>query len=150
MFSGSPVLTNLLLLWVCTHLAHMHAHTHAHIHTHTHTHTHIHPGFSFGGTLACSIAAGVWDTPYIRTDVLKMSLVCITFGQPHITMPTIARVTSDQPDMVSVIHTIRLQDDVVPRLLSVLNECCSELGPKEERTGIILSTSHMAKQVCHF
>ena len=98
--------------------------------------------------LACSIAAGVWDTPYIRADVLKKSLVCITFGQPHITMPTVARVTSEQPDMMSVIHTIRLQDDVVPRLLSVFNECCSELGPKEEGGGITLKAPPMAKLVC--
>ena len=59
-------------------------------------------------------------------------------------MQTVAKVTSKQLDMVSVIHTIHLQDDVVPRLLPVLNECCSELGPKEDKGG-----SHMAKVVCH-
>ena len=107
----------------------------------------LHPGFSFGGLLACSITAAVWDTPYIRPDVLKRSLVCITFGQPHIALPAVAKVAREQPEMVSVIHTIHLQDDVFPRLLSVLNECCSELGPKEEKGGIKLKAPSMAKLV---
>ena len=107
----------------------------------------IHPGFSFGGLLACSITAAVWDTPYIRADVLKRSLVCVTFGQPHIALPAVAKVAREQPEMVSVIHTIHLQDDVFPRLLSVLNECCSELGPKEEKGGIKLKAPSMAKLV---
>ena len=108
----------------------------------------IYPGYSFGGLLACSITAAVWDTPYIRPDVLKRSLVCVTFGQPHIALPAVAKVAREQPEMVSVIHTIHLQEDVFPRLLSVLNECCSELGPKEEKGGIKLKPPSMAKQVC--
>ena len=36
-------------------------------------------GFSFGGLLACTVAACVWDLPYISLDLLK-NLVCITFG----------------------------------------------------------------------
>ena len=107
----------------------------------------LHPGFSFGGLLACSITAAVWNTPYIRPDVLKRSLVCITFGQPHIALPAVAKVAREQPEMVSVIHTIHLQDDVFPRLLSVLNECCSELGPKEEKSEIKLKAPSMAKMV---
>ena len=107
----------------------------------------VHPGFSLGGLLACSITAAVWDTPYIRADVLKRSLVCITFGQPHIALPAVAKVAREQPEMVSVIHTIHLQDDVFPRLLSVLNECCSELGPKEEKGGIKLKAPYVAKLV---
>ena len=109
---------------------------------------HTYPGFSFGGLLACSITAAVWNTPYIRPDVLKRSLVCITFGQPHIALPAVAKVAREQPEMVSVIHTIHLQDDVFPRLLSVLNECCSELDPKEEKSDIQLNPPPMAKLVC--
>ena len=108
----------------------------------------LHPGFSFGGLLACSITAGVWDTPYIRADVLKRSLVCVTFGQPHIALPAVAKVAREQPEMVSVIHTIHLQNDVFPQLLSVLNECCSELGPKEKKGGIKLKPPSMPKLVC--
>ena len=74
--------------------------------------------------------------------------MCITFGQPHIALPAVAKVAREQPEMVSVIHTIHLQDDVFSRLLSVLNECCSELGPKEEKGGIKLKPPSMAKLVC--
>lgn len=104
-------------------------------------------GFSFGGLLACSLTAAVWNTPYIQPDVLKRRLICITFGQPHLTLPAVANVAKEQPAMKSVIHTIHLQDDIFPRLLSILNECCSELGSNEEKGGITLKSPSLAKLV---
>ena len=105
-------------------------------------------GFSLGGLLACAVTAAVWRTPYIRADVLKKGLVCITFGQPHITLPCMSEVAREQPELVSTIHTLYLHDDVIPRIFPLLNECCSDFGPKAEKGEIKLKTSSTAKMVC--
>ena len=105
-------------------------------------------GFSLGGLLACAVTAAVWRTPYIRADVLKKGLVCITFGQPHITLPCVSEVAREQPELVSTIHTLYLHDDVIPRIFPLLNECCSDFGPKAEKGEIKLKTSSTAKMVC--
>ena len=106
-----------------------------------------HSGFSLGGLLACAVAANVWNSAYIRTDVLQKSLICITFGQPHIPLPGVLQTAKEQPELASAIHTLHLYDDLFPRVLPLLNECCSELGPKEETAAITLKTPSMAKMV---
>ena len=53
----------------------------------------------------------------------------------------------EQPELASAIHTLHLYDDVFPRVLPLLNECCSELGPKEETAAITLKAPSMAKMV---
>ena len=105
-------------------------------------------GFSLGGLLACAVTAAVWNTPYIRADVLKKSLVCITFAQPHITLPCVSEVARERPEVASTIHTLHLHDDVIPRIFPLLNECCSDLSPKEEKGEIKLKTLPTAKMVC--
>ena len=94
-------------------------------------------GFSFGGLLACAVAASVWETCYISTDLLRQNLVCITFGQPHVAMPMLDRVVSQRPELVSTIHSFHCEDDPVPRLLRFLDvswsqECTVE--GKESKT----------------
>jgi len=105
-------------------------------------------GFSLGGLLACAVIAAVWRTPYIRTDVLKKGLVCITFGQPHVTLPCLSEFAREQPEVASTIHTLHLHDDVIPRILPLLSECCSDLRHKEERGEIKMKTLSTAKMVC--
>ena len=85
-------------------------------------------GFSFGGLLACAVAASVWETPYISTDLLRQNLVCITFGQPHVAMPMLDRVVSRRPELVSTIHSFHCEDDPVPRLLRFLDVSWSQEG----------------------
>ena len=85
-------------------------------------------GFSFGGLLACAIASHVWDSDYIQSSLLKENLVCITFAQPHIPVPGLPEVAIERPDLVSTIHTVYWEGDLVPRLSRFLNECCSSLG----------------------
>jgi len=76
----------------------------------------------------------VWDSEYIRSSLLKENLVCITFAQPHIPVPGLPEVAIEQPDLVSTIHTIYWEGDLVPRLSRFLNECCSSLGSEEKHS----------------
>ena len=105
-----------------------------------------HSGCSLGGLLACAVAADVWSSAYIRTDILQNSLVCVTFGQPHISLPGVLQAARE-PELASAIHTLHLYDDVFPRVLPLLNECCNELGPKEETATITLKAPSMTKMV---
>ena len=110
-----------------------------------HTYTCMHyPGFSFGGMLASSVTAAVWETPYIGADLLKKNLVCITFGQPLFSLPAVHNVAREQ-EIKLTIHTIHIQEDVFPRAISVLNECCSDLQRKDEK--IKMKLPPMAKLV---
>ena len=95
-------------------------------------------GFSFGGLLACAIAACVWNSPYISSNLLKENLACITFAQPHIPVPWLPEVARECPDLVSAIHTVYWEGDPVPRLARFLNECCSSLGSEESKASVQL------------
>ena len=89
-------------------------------------------GFSFGGLLACAVAASVWDTPYIGSDLLKEKLTCITFGQPHVSVEVTARLAMMRPEMAATLHAIYTQDDVVPRLMGLLDESWEARAKLEE------------------
>ena len=98
----------------------------------------VNVGFSFGGLLACAIAACVWDLPYISSSFLKENLACITFAQPHIPVPWLPEVARERPDLVSTIYTVYWEGDLVPRLARFLNECCSSLGSDESKVSLQL------------
>ena len=107
-------------------------------------------GFSFGGLLACAIAAEVWNTPYIGSDLLKENLVCITFAQPHVSVPLLADVVRQRAELASTIHCIYSQDDVVPCLMRFLDESWSSqslLDSKESKPGTQLIVPDQLKAV---
>ena len=107
-------------------------------------------GFSFGGLLACAIAAEVWNTPYIGSDLLKENLVCITFAQPHVSVPMLVDVVRQRAELASTIHGIYSQDDVVPRLMRFLDESWSSqtlLDSKESKPGTQLIVPDKLKAV---
>jgi len=76
----------------------------------------------------------VWDSEYIPSSLLKKNLVCITFAQPHVPVSGLPEVAIEQPDLVSTIHTVYWEGDLVPRLSRFLNECCSSLGSEEKHS----------------
>ena len=82
-------------------------------------------GFSFGALLASTVAAQVWDLPYLSSDLLKENLACITFGQPHVTLQIVQKVAMQRPDFTTTIHTVYSQDDCVPQLMRFLDESWS-------------------------
>ncbi len=55
-------------------------------------------------------------------DLLKSHLVCITFGQPHVTVPLLADVARQRAELASTIHCVYSQDDMVPRVMKFLDE----------------------------
>ena len=77
--------------------------------------------------LACSIAVQVWQRGYIPAQLLQENLVCITFAQPHLPVPQLADLARDRPEIASTIHAIYFEEDIVPRLLRVLDLPCSTL-----------------------
>ena len=96
-------------------------------------------GFSFGGLLALSLAALLWKLPYFEfsTDLLKENFVCITFGQPIISLPTVQEVAEECPEFESVVHSIFTKADVVPQLMKFLDR------KYEEQSAQILLTSEI-------
>ncbi len=75
----------------------------------------------------------VWNTPYMGADLLKDHLVCITFGQPHVTVPLLAEVARQRAELASTIHSVYSQDDMVPRLMKFLDESWNYLTPLGEK-----------------
>ena len=95
-------------------------------------------GFSFGGLLANTVAAQVWDLPYLSADLLKENLACITFGQPHVTLQIVQKVAMQRPELTATIHAVYSQDDCVPQLMRLLDESWSseELLQEMESSGV--------------
>ncbi len=88
------------------------------------------PGFSLGGLLALSVSALLWKLPLLSMEVLKKSVICITFGQPLISLPHVKDVVQGTPEFEGIVHSIFIKEDSVPRVLSFLDtECdCAELA----------------------
>ena len=78
-------------------------------------------GFSFGGMLAWSVTASLWKSPLINTNVLEKNLCCIALSPPLINTPLLQEVCVDMPQIKSTLHSIIIQDDVVPRLTMFLD-----------------------------
>ena len=74
----------------------------------------------------------MWDTPYIGSDLLKEKLTCITFGQPHVSVEVTASLAMMRPEMAATLHAIYTQDDVVPRLMGLLDESWEARANLEE------------------
>ena len=96
-------------------------------------------GFSFGGLLALSLAALLWKLPYFEfsTDLLKENFICITFGQPIISLPAVQEVIEECPEFEAVVHSIFTKADLIPRLMKFLDQKC------EEQCAQILLTSEI-------
>ena len=73
-------------------------------------------GFSFGGVLATCVAAKLWCKA-LDSQLLKRNLCCITFGQPIITVSTVAAVANTFPDLNSILHLVYDKEDTFPGLM---------------------------------
>ena len=82
-------------------------------------------GFSFGGMLACCIAANIWRRSQINADVLKEQVICITFGQPLISIPFVQEVIRDcGQQFEGTIYSMFNKDDAIPGLLQYFHISC--------------------------
>ena len=68
------------------------------------------------------MTALVWDLPYISADLLKDNLTCITFGKPCVSVRVIQTVAQRRPEISTTIRSIYSESDVVPSLMSFLDE----------------------------
>ena len=93
-------------------------------------------GFSFGGLLASAVAASVWDTPYISSDLLKKNMTCITFGQPLVSVDIIQNVAIRRPEIVTTINAVLTEQDQIPSLMGLLDECWSEKAQTKSALGV--------------
>ena len=80
-----------------------------------------HTGFSYGGMLACSVAAILWKDSCIPIEALEKNVVCITYGQPVISIPSVQQVIKDIPHFQDTIYCVFKKEDVVPTVLRYFN-----------------------------
>ena len=98
-------------------------------------------GFSFGGMLACSIAAVLWKDSCIPIEVLEKNVVCITYGQPVISIPSVQHVIKNIPHFQDTIYCVFTKEDVFPTVLRYFN-CISYVSRgKCSMTALTPSTS---------
>ena len=67
--------------------------------------------------MACSVTAKLFQQPYLISDQLAGSLMCVTFGQPLISMQEIKETAHQLPLFKSVLHCIYAENDVLPQLM---------------------------------
>lgn len=82
-------------------------------------------GFSFGGMLACYVAANLWKKSFISGDVLEKNVICITFAQPLIPIPYMEEAIKDFPQFEATIHTVYDKEDFFPRVLYYYTVGCN-------------------------
>ena len=85
---------------------------------------HTHAGFSFGGMMACHMAAVLWKGSSLDRDILKKNIICITFGQPLIPIVSVEEAINDHPQFEDTIHAVYEKDDFIPRVLYYYNIGC--------------------------
>eukprot|EP00731_Ephydatia_muelleri_P033464 Em0030g21a len=85
-------------------------------------------GFSFGGMLACFVAASIWNSSVISPEEFKHRVICITFGQPLIGIPLVEDIINTSHEFRESIHLIFDQTDVIPRLLRFTSSTKAQLG----------------------
>ena len=77
--------------------------------------------------MASSIATKIWSRPFIEVQDLQENLVCITFAQPHIPVPQLLDIAMEIPEIRSTLHAVYYENDVLPQVLMLLDQCCSTL-----------------------
>ena len=85
----------------------------------------VYIGFSFGGMLACYVAANIWKKSYISIGVLERRVACITFGQPLITLPFVQDTIQKFPQFEATVHSVFDKEDIVPRLFRYFRVGCT-------------------------
>ena len=93
------------------------------------------------------MATQVWQSPYISSRHLQENFVCITFAQPHLPVPQLADIARDCPEIASTIHAIYYEEDLVPRLMKVLDLPCSTLGKDNTEAGLKIKVKELPKSV---
>ena len=86
----------------------------------------FHVGFSFGGMLACCVAANIWKKSFLSPQVLEKNMICITFGQPLMGIAFVQEVIRMFPVFENTIHSVLDKRDLVPRILRYFTVGCTQ------------------------
>ena len=78
-------------------------------------------GFSFGGMLACCVAANLWEETYVSIDTLQKN---VTYGQPMINIPFVKEAIRHFPQLRNTIHLIYDKEDTFPLVFRYFNIGC--------------------------
>ncbi len=97
-------------------------------------------GFSYGGMLACFVAAILWKDSCIPIEALEQNVVCITYGQPVISIPYVQQVVKDIPHFHDTIYCVFEKADVLPSVFRYFN-CIPRLMPSSQSGMTALSSS---------
>lgn len=73
-------------------------------------------GFSLGGLLALSVTASLWKEGLIGVEILEKNLCCICQSPVLINIPVLQEVSIETPQIKSTLHSILVNDDIIPRL----------------------------------
>lgn len=74
--------------------------------------------------MACHLAAILWKRSSVSRDILEKNIICITFGQPLIPIPSVEEAIKDYPQFEATIHAVYDKDDFFPRVLYYYNVGC--------------------------
>lgn len=81
-------------------------------------------GFSFGGLLACYVAAYIWRASCLDTSRLQKNVSCITFGQPLFSIPYVQEMIQIYPAFEKTLYLVLDKEDIVPPLLCYFGIGC--------------------------
>ena len=89
------------------------------------------PGFSFGGILAHLCATHLWSLSQgICPELLEKNLLCITFGQPVLSLPSMADFAKRVADKTRF-HAVFIPDDIIPRTMRFLDSGYTNLADRD-------------------
>ena len=81
-------------------------------------------GFSFGGLLACYVAAYIWRASCLDVARLQRNVMCITFGQPLFSIPYVQEMIQIYPAFEQTLHLILDKEDIIPPILCYFGIGC--------------------------
>ena len=113
---------------------------------------HLLLGFSFGGILANLCAAHLWSLSRgICQEFLEKNLLCITFGQPIISLPRTASSTDIIADK-SRFHAIYISDDIIPRMMRYMDPGYTEFTADRLQERFLRDSTNevsLSRVICH-
>ena len=113
------------------------------------------PGFSFGGLLACYVAAYIWRASCLDVARLQKNVMCITFGQPLFNIPYVQEMLQIYGSAFEqTLHLVLDKEDIVPPILCYIGIGCILKSHSLAKTATVQMKSTSSeperlKAVCH-
>ena len=98
--------------------------------------------------LACYAAACIWKMASTSTNVLEKNMICITFGQPFLSLPLLEEAIANFPQLAGILHQVYQTDDVLPGLMHYFRAGCDQAHGSRSPT--LRSTSETVAKTVKF